>query len=104
MVPNAAPESAPPRIEAWDRLELSVRRLMDEHDAWQRRALAAEKRVRELEIALDDVSAGRLDPLAATHRADSLERENRQLARRMNNARVAVQRLLDRIQFAEEDR
>jgi hypothetical protein len=103
-VPNAAPDAAHPGIESWDRLELSVRRLMEEHDAWQRRALAAETRVRELEAALADVSAGRLDPLTATNRADSLERENRQLARRMNNARIAVQRLLDRIQFAEEDR
>lgn len=100
---NAAPE-ARPVVPGWDPLELTVRRLMDDHDAWQRRAIAAEKRVRELEAALQDVSTGRLDPVAISARAQSLERENRLLNRRVRKAHAAVERILNRIQFVEGDR
>ena len=104
MVSNAVPDSKPPAVPAWDHLELTVRRLMDDHEAWRRRALAAETRVSELETALEDVSSGRLDPVAVSARAQSLERENRVLTRRMSSARQAVERILNRIQFVEEDR
>ena len=36
---NAASEPAPPTLPGWDRLELTVRRLMDEHDALRKRGL-----------------------------------------------------------------
>lgn len=101
---NAAPDSKPPAVPGWDRLELTVRRLMDDHDKWQRRAVAAEKRVKELEAALQDVSTGRLDPVAVNARAQSLERENRLLNRRVRKAHAAVERILNRIQFVEDDR
>ena len=91
-------------MPGWDRLELSVRRLVDEHETWRRRALIAEKRVLELEAALRDVSAGTLDPVAVSDRAEVLERENRQLNRRLRHAHDTVQRILNRLQFAEEDR
>lgn len=100
---NAAPESTP-TLPGWDRLESTVRRLVDEHDALRRRALAAEQRVRELEAALDDVSTGRLDPLEVSERARSLETENERLNERLTLARGMVERILGRIQFAEDDR
>lgn len=100
---NAAPDK-PPAVPGWDRLELTVRRLMEDHDKWQRRALAAEKRVVELETALKDVSTGRLDPVEISARAQTLERENRQLNRRVKKAHAAVERILNRIQFVEDDR
>jgi hypothetical protein len=103
-VSNAVPESSPPEVPSWNHLELTVRRLMDDHEALRRRVLAAEQRVRELESALAEVSTGKLDPLAVSARAQSLERENRLLARRMNSARETVERILNRIQFVEEDR
>jgi hypothetical protein len=103
-VSNAAPDSKPPMVPSWDHLELTVRRLMDDHEAWRRRALAAENRVRELESALSEVSSGRLDPVAVSARAQTLERENRVLTRRMSSARDAVERILNRIQFVEEER
>lgn len=101
---NAAPEPATPTVPGWDRLELTVRRLMAEHEALQKRALAAEKRVGELEAALQDVKSGRLDPLAASERARALEEQNRVLSDRMGKAREMVERILGRIQFAEDDR
>jgi predicted RNase H-like nuclease (RuvC/YqgF family) len=103
-VSNAAARSESPTVPEWDRLELTVRRLMEDHEAWRRRALAAEKRIRELETALRDVSEGTLDPVAVSDRASVLERENRQLTRRMRQAHETVERILNRLQFAEEDR
>jgi hypothetical protein len=77
---------------------------MDEHEALRKRALAAERRIGELEAALEDVSTGRIDPVAVSARARSLESENRRLARQMTQARGMVERILGRIQFAEDDR
>ncbi len=101
---NVAPEPVRPEVPDWDRLELVVRRLMDDHDTWRRRALTAEKRNRELETTLAEISAGRLDPAEVSARARSLERENRVLAKRMQNARDIIERILDRIEFVEENR
>ena len=101
---NVVPESGPAQMPGLNHLEAVVRRMMDDHEALRRRALAAEKRVRELESALAEVSTGRLDPLEVSARAQSLERENRLLSRRMNSARETVERILSRIQFVEEDR
>lgn len=101
---NAEPDVRPPDVPGWDRLELTVRRLLDDRDAWKRRALTAEKKARDLETTLQDVSTGRLDPVAVSNRAQSLERENRLLNRRVRRAHAAVERILNRIQFVEDDR
>ncbi|MCI0436007.1 MAG: hypothetical protein L0271_20560 [Gemmatimonadetes bacterium] len=94
---------APPALPEWDRAERAVRRLLEDRDAWQRRATLAEHRVRELESALSDVSAGTLDPLQLSEQADRLERENRVLHERLAQARETVDRILDRIDFAGEE-
>ena len=101
---NAEPDVRPPDVPGWDRLELTVRRLLDDNETWKRRALDAEKKVRELEAALQDVSTGRLDPVAVSNRAQSLERENRLLNRRVRKAHATVERILNRLQFVEDDR
>lgn len=99
--PNGAERSATP--QDWERLELAVRRLLDNQDMLRRRAQAAEARVCELEAGIAEVTAGRLDPVQLAQRAEQLERENRALEDRLAQARDAVQRILSRLRFAEEE-
>jgi len=99
---NGAEHPAPTALPEWDRAERAVRRLLEDRDAWQRRATLAEKRVRDLEGALRDVAAGTLDPLQLSEQAQTLEIENRRLQERLSQARETVERILDRIDFAGE--
>ncbi|MBI4409595.1 MAG: hypothetical protein HY561_07790 [Gemmatimonadetes bacterium] len=87
-----------------DRLELAIRRLLEAYRGIDRRARAAEKRVRELEAALRDVASGRLDPLALSQRLEVLNEENRRVRQRLDEARGGVRRLLARLQFLEGER
>lgn len=88
----------------WDALELSVRRLLETHDALKRRTQTAERRVRELESALGRVSSGALDPLALSERASVLERENKDLIDRLARANALVERIAARLNFLEAER
>jgi chromosome segregation ATPase len=90
-------------LPEWDGLESSVRHLLEQHEEARNRAEAAEARVRELEHALREVSAGRVDPVALAERAQALERENRDLSDRLERARHSVQRILGRMSFVEEE-
>ncbi|MEX0906705.1 MAG: hypothetical protein WD054_00120 [Gemmatimonadota bacterium] len=96
--PRAA---VPPEL---DTLELTIRRLLDAHNAWRRRAQVAEARARELEAALQGVSSGRLDPVALAAEAERLEKRNRALRERMDQAHAVAQRMAARLQFTEEER
>jgi seryl-tRNA synthetase len=87
-----------------DRLELTIQRLLQTHDALQQRAEAAEARVRELERAVQDVSTGRVNPVDLAEDARRLEEQNADLRARMNAAYDAVQRVMARLQFVEEER
>jgi hypothetical protein len=87
-----------------DRLELKIRAIFDAHDAWRRRALEAEARVAELEKAMSDMAKGGLDPLALSDEVRALDGRNRVLRERMQQAQEAVQRMLARLQFVEEER
>src|SRR5690606_7539728 len=100
-VPDRQPPSPPPE---WDALELSVRRLLETHDALRRRTQTAERRVRELESALGRVSSGALDPLELSERAATLERENRELIDRLARANALVARIAARLNYLEADR
>jgi predicted RNase H-like nuclease (RuvC/YqgF family) len=91
----------PPEL---DRLELTIRRLLESHARCERRAAEAEARVRELEAALGDVSAGRLDPVTLAEEARALEERNAVLQERLSQARAAVDRIMGRLQFTAEDR
>lgn len=87
-----------------DTLELTIRRLLDAYHDWRRRAEAAEARVTELEEAMQDVSSGRLDPVAMAEEVQRLEERNRDLRERMDQAHAAVLRMSARLQFTEEER
>jgi predicted nucleic acid-binding Zn-ribbon protein len=102
---SAAPKTAKPAAAPeWDRLEQSLRRLLAQHDALRKRASAAEERARALESALKQVSSGKLDPVALSEKADTLERENRVLAKRLNQAHETLERIMGRLQFLEDER
>jgi hypothetical protein len=60
--------------------------------------------VRELEAALRDVSSGTLDPMQLSRQAHDLERENRMLLDRLGKARETVDRMMMRLNFAEDER
>jgi len=86
-----------------DRLEHAVRKLLVEHDALRSRVRATDDRVRELELALRNVSAGEIDPVALAERTRELEAENSELLDRLGRARDSVQRILARMRFTEEE-
>jgi predicted RNase H-like nuclease (RuvC/YqgF family) len=99
--PESRADGVPPELR---RLERSLERLLSEHEALRSRAAAAERRIRELEEALQGVSSGTLDPIALAQRADTMERENRQLNKRLAQAHETVQRIVARLQFLEGER
>ena len=93
--------ATPPEL---DRLELTVRQLIQSHELWEERATAAEARIRELEGAIQDVSAGRLDPVALGEEVRLLEERNASLQDRLLRAHAAVERMIARLQFTAEER
>jgi hypothetical protein len=93
-----------PSAPGLDRLELAVARLLQAHDEWKRRAEVAEERVRELESAVHEMAEGRMDPVAMAAEVRQLEARNRKLRKRMSAAQETVERILARLQFAEEER
>lgn len=88
----------------WDRLELAVRRLLDEHAAARRRLDQSRRRVAELEDTVRQVASGVIDPAALTARLDALEEENRALRERLAQAHGIVARIMARLRFIEEER
>jgi len=92
-----------PLPQEWDRLELAVRRLLDEHEAARRRLDQSRRRVAELEEAVRQVASGVIDPAALTARLDALEEENRMLRERLAQAHQAVSRIMARLRFIEEE-
>ncbi len=101
---SGEPEPRPERPVEWDRLELSIRRLLDDYERWRERARAADRRIQELDAALREISSGGLDPMALSARVDELEAENRALQDRLEQARERVSRLVARLRFLEEER
>jgi hypothetical protein len=100
---SSGPRSRPASTAELDRLELTIRRLIDAHDGWRRRARTAEARVRELEVAQQDVATGRLDPVTLADEAKRLDQQNRLMRERMDQAHAAVERMIARLQFTEEE-
>ncbi|HSJ31877.1 MAG TPA: hypothetical protein VK933_10620 [Longimicrobiales bacterium] len=94
-------QTTPPEL---DHLELTIRRLIDSHQMWEKRAQAAEARARELESAIQDLSAGRLDPTALAEEVRLLEKRNASLVDRLSRAQAAVDRMMARLQFTAEER
>ncbi|HSK20266.1 MAG TPA: hypothetical protein VK912_14025 [Longimicrobiales bacterium] len=94
-------QTTPPEL---DHLELTIRRLIESHQTWEKRAQAAEARARELESAIQDLSAGRLDPTALAEEVRLLEKRNASLVDRLSRAQAAVDRMMARLQFTAEER
>jgi hypothetical protein len=88
----------------WDRLELGIRRLLDDHARWKQRAQDAEARVAEMTTMLAEVSRGGLDPDELSARVERLEALNRELVARLERARGSVGSILSRLELIEEDR
>jgi len=86
------------------RLSAAVHRLLDQWDDCRQRAANAEARAEELERALREISAGTIDPVTLARRVQTLEQENRFLARRLDRARESVKRISARLQFLGDDR
>lgn len=101
---SAGAEPTPALPAEWNALELAVRRLLEQHDAIRRKAEQAEQRTQELEAALGAVSAGNLDPVALSARADALTQENRLLADRLAEANALVERIVARLNYLEAER
>ncbi len=91
----------PPEV---DGLELAVRRLLESHQLLRRRALAAERRVRELDATLTQLRSAGDDPLALRRRIEELETANRTLQARLEEGAERVRRLLARTHFLEEEK
>jgi predicted nuclease with TOPRIM domain len=64
----------------------------------------AHRRVGELERLLKSFEAGDADPAEMQTRLDRLERENRDMRARLDEGRSAVERLLAKIRFLEDQR
>jgi DNA repair exonuclease SbcCD ATPase subunit len=87
----------------WDRLELALRRLVEDYERWRRRASVAEDRMRQLQDTLDGLSSGRVDPQALQSRVTELEAENAALKERIDEGAAQVRRILARVRFLEEE-
>ncbi|CAN5681270.1 hypothetical protein BH23GEM9_BH23GEM9_13540 [soil metagenome] len=94
-------QTAPPEL---DRLEQTIHRLLESHDAWRQRATAAESRIAELEGTVRQFASGGLDPVALADQVRALEERNRAMKERLERGQETVQRMLARLQFAEEGR
>lgn len=94
-------DTGPPEL---DHLELTIRRLIESHQLWQKRAEAAEARAGELESAIQDLSGGRIDPTALAEAVRVLEERNALLVDRLTRAQAAVERMMARLQFTAEER
>lgn len=90
-----ASDSERPDIDAFAELQQLVRHLGDELASFRRRALHAEARMKAI-----DASAGsaRVSP----ERIDKLEKENADLKKRLETARVRTRQVLDRVRFLRQ--
>ncbi|MEX0909074.1 MAG: hypothetical protein WDZ58_04855 [Gemmatimonadaceae bacterium] len=88
-------DSARPEKAAFKELESLVRHLGEELSGFRRRALQAEARLKEIDTA---ASSSKPTP----ERLAALERENKDLARRLKTATERVHGMLDRVRFLRE--
>ena len=90
-----ASDNERPEEEAFGELQQLVRHLGDELAGFRRRALQAEARVKAI-----DASAA---PTKVTpERLEKLERENADLRKRLEAARVRTRQILERVRFLRQ--
>ncbi len=90
--------------EALDALEEAVDGALKRVRELDERARAAEARQREIEELLGRMSDGDVNPASMQTRMNQLESDNGELRRRLDEGREAVDRLLAKIRFLEEQR
>ena len=88
-------DSARPEKAAFKELESLVRHLGDELSGFRRRALQAEARLKEIDTA---ASSSKPTP----ERLAALERENKDLNRRLKTATERINGMLERVRFLRE--
>lgn len=88
-------DSARPEKAAFKELESLVRHLGEELAGFRRRALQAEARLKEIDTA---ATSGKPTP----ERLAALERENKDLTRRLKAATERINGMLERVQFLRE--
>lgn len=88
-------DSARPEKAAFKELESLVRHLGDELSGFRRRALQAEARLKEIDTA---ASSSKPTP----ERLAALERENKDLTRRLKQATERINGMLERVRFLRE--
>jgi predicted nuclease with TOPRIM domain len=82
-------------------LDGAVARALDELEQLRRRADESQLRCGELETLLDSFRTGDENPADMKARLNRLEAENRDLHERIARGREAVERLIARIRFLE---
>lgn len=88
-------DSGRPEKAAFKELESLVRHLGEELSGFRRRALQAEARLKEIDTA---ASSSKPTP----ERLAALERENKDLTRRLKAATDRINGMLDRVRFLRE--
>jgi len=88
-------DSARPEKAAFKELESLVRHLGEELTGFRKRALQAEARLKEIDTA---ASSSKPTP----ERLAALERENKDLTRRLRTATERINGMLERVQFLRE--
>jgi len=88
-------DSARPEKAAFKELESLVRHLGDELSWFRRRALQAEARLKEIDTA---ASSSKPTP----ERLAALERENKDVTRRLKVASERIKGMLERVRFLRE--
>ena len=97
-------DSTPPPEVALDGLATAVERALERVSQLGGRLRAAERRREELEGLLAKMADGSASPADMLTRLNSLENENADLSRRLDEGREGVERLLAKIRFLEEQR
>ena len=88
--------------KALSEVESAVGRLLDEMKRLESRTLRAETRVRDVEALLRRFTRGDEDPAQLQRKISGLQEENEEMRSRIEEGREAVDRLLARIRFLEE--
>ena len=87
--------------QALSRLEAAVERLLQERAAVAGQERETEDRVRGLETLLGEFTEGKVDTASLEKAIARLRDENAQLKGRMAEGREAVERILSRLRFLE---
>ena len=91
-----------PDLEAFTRLDDAVRHAVNRLEALRTRVQEVQAREADMRGLLGQITAGEVDPAEIMSHVRMLEEENEVLRRRLRDGREAVERLLARIRFLEE--